>query len=79
MTPNLDTIYAGTEQHGVFKSNDRGENWHAVDEGWPGARLLSLAIDPTDPSILYAGTEDGIYMFQKLEHQLHLPTIARGW
>lgn len=49
--------YAG----GVFKSTDGGASWAAVNAGlaWPGMDSLNvwdLALDPTAPGTLYAGT-----------------------
>src|SRR5207247_1808037 len=55
-----------TSTDGVFKSVDGGETWQAVNtglfRGFPKVFLTSLAIDPTNPSILYVGTrEAGIF------------------
>jgi hypothetical protein len=63
------TLYAGTAG-GVFKSTDGGGNWSAANTGLvrniPGLPptipgLLALAIDPTTPTTLYAGTEFGVF------------------
>jgi photosystem II stability/assembly factor-like uncharacterized protein len=55
------TIYAGTAV-GVFKSDDGGVSWRSVSLGLPGFRVQTIAIDPTTPSTLYAGTltPDGV-------------------
>ena len=42
-----------------FKSTDGGGSWSAVNTGLPNAYVHALAIDPTTPSTLYAGTVDG--------------------
>ena len=66
------TVYAGT-QRGVFKSDDAGASWIAASAGLPppegterdllyGTDITALAIDPTNPSTLYAGTRSrGIF------------------
>jgi hypothetical protein len=43
----------------VFKSTDAGNNWSAVNTGLPTTPVLALAIDPTSPKIIYAGTYSG--------------------
>src|ERR1700735_74760 len=54
---NPDTIVAGALD-GIFVSYDRGENWsRTTPEGDPELRNFdSLAIDPENANILYAGT-----------------------
>lgn len=47
------TVYAGTDQAGVFKSTDGGETWAAVNNGLPAFRIWKLAIDPQLSSTLY--------------------------
>jgi hypothetical protein len=62
-------LYAGTFGGGVFVSNDSGGNWTELNTGIPTSALdgisrfvLSLALAPTLPSTLYAGTDlDGVY------------------
>jgi photosystem II stability/assembly factor-like uncharacterized protein len=50
--------YAGGR--GMFKSSDGGHTWTAIDSGFTSPVLIrSLAIDPTHPEIVYAGTEGG--------------------
>ncbi len=47
-------LYAGTPA-GIMHSVDGGESWAPWAVGWPTQRrVLSIAIDPSDPSILYA-------------------------
>jgi photosystem II stability/assembly factor-like uncharacterized protein len=57
------TLYAGTVEDrnhplwGVFKSIDSGNTWSAVNTGLPSDfGVYALAIDPVDPSTVYAGT-----------------------
>jgi photosystem II stability/assembly factor-like uncharacterized protein len=61
------TLYAGTVNSGIFKSEDNGETWTASRAGLPfgtGAysSILRIVVDPTNSNILYAGTDgNGIY------------------
>ena len=54
-SPN--TVYAGVDVGGVYRSDDYGENWIPVNKGldWPSDRLVAaLAIDPRTGT-LYLG------------------------
>jgi photosystem II stability/assembly factor-like uncharacterized protein len=47
---------------GLYRSGDGGHIWEALDSAPFGAvSVLSLAIDPDDPNLLYAGTATGLY------------------
>jgi hypothetical protein len=52
-------VLAGSEQGGVFSSEDRGETWYALT-GLESVRVRSLAVDET-VGRLYAATSDGIW------------------
>jgi len=52
--PNL--IYFGAASGGVFKSTDGGIHWTPVFDDMPAASIGSLAIAPSDPNIIWAGT-----------------------
>jgi photosystem II stability/assembly factor-like uncharacterized protein len=43
----------------VFKSTDGGTTWSAVNSGLTNTAVFALAIDPTTPNTLYAGTGGG--------------------
>jgi hypothetical protein len=50
-----DTVYAGTDEDGVFKSADGGRNWDRLS-GISYPRITSLAVSHSDGTV-YAGTE----------------------
>lgn len=73
---DADTAYLGLREGGIFKTTNGGVNWTHVTaqpangwgDVWPGGEpirrdsILSLAIDPTDDDIVYAGTNArGLY------------------
>jgi photosystem II stability/assembly factor-like uncharacterized protein len=55
-------LYAGTIGSGIWKSTDHGGSWRLVNS--PGTalqRVDALAVDPTRPRTVYAGTGDGVF------------------
>jgi photosystem II stability/assembly factor-like uncharacterized protein len=50
------TYYAGAASGGVWKSTDGGNRWLPVFDKQPAAAIGSLAIAPSDPSVVWAGT-----------------------
>jgi photosystem II stability/assembly factor-like uncharacterized protein len=52
-----ETLYMGG--HGVYKSNNRGKNWSLVSEEHLGNGFVHLAMHPSDPNVVYAGTYMG--------------------
>ncbi|RME24803.1 MAG: hypothetical protein D6800_08300, partial [Candidatus Zixiibacteriota bacterium] len=54
MAPN--TIYAGSAAGGVFKSTDLGATWTAVFDDVGTFPIGAIAVDPTNPDIVYVGT-----------------------
>ena len=67
-------VYAGTHQ-GVFRSDDRGEHWEALEEPGPGKEVWSLAIHPKNPDVIFAGydpcsisrSQDGGATWEKMD------------
>jgi photosystem II stability/assembly factor-like uncharacterized protein len=63
-----DTIFAGARPGAIFRSRDGGQQWEHLNahfaETCPNVRfprVLSLAVDPTDSQIVWAGVEvDGV-------------------
>jgi len=52
--PNI--CYAGAASGGIFKSEDGGINWKPIFDKHPVSSIGSLAIAPSDPNIIWAGT-----------------------
>jgi photosystem II stability/assembly factor-like uncharacterized protein len=49
-------VYAAIVNHGVFRSEDAGRMWSPINDGLTDLRVLNLAINPDNPSTLYAST-----------------------
>ncbi len=48
--------YAGAASGGVWKTTDGGIRWMPVSDGMPVAAIGALAVAPTDPATVWAGT-----------------------
>jgi hypothetical protein len=59
---NPGTLYAGTNDQGVFVSRDGGESWKPFNDGLEAMDIVHLEISQSEPYILYAGTNfDGVW------------------
>lgn len=54
------TIWAASVSGGVWKSTDRGNSWAAANGRLQNYAVVTLAINPTNPNILYAGTGESL-------------------
>ena len=54
-------VFAGTAGSGVFESSDGGVTWAAFNDGLGSASVSSLVIDPVLPSLVFAGTAQGVF------------------
>ncbi len=50
------TYFIGTADGGVFVTHDGGRTWQALFQHEPVASIGAVAVAPSDPKILYAGT-----------------------
>jgi photosystem II stability/assembly factor-like uncharacterized protein len=79
------TIYVGT-QDGPYRTTDHGDRWEKLDVPDHGAPVWSLAFDPRDPDVLYAGYEncgvfrsdDGGERWRPLPVTVRFPEITVG-
>lgn len=55
------TIYIGPANGGVWKSTDSGINWTPLTDDQPSMSMGAIAIDPTNPNTVYAGTGEATY------------------
>jgi photosystem II stability/assembly factor-like uncharacterized protein len=53
---NPDVVYAGAAEGGVLRSTNGGVNWTPLFDNQPSLSMGSIAVDPTDDNIVYAGT-----------------------
>jgi len=48
--------YAGAASGGIFKTTDNGAHWDAIFDDQDVSSIGSLAVAPSNPSIVWAGT-----------------------
>lgn len=50
------TYYVGAASGGIWKSVDGGEYWEPIFDGYPDHAIGALAVAPSDPQVVWAGT-----------------------
>lgn len=58
---NPNVVYAASFGGGVFKSMNWGQSWSVANTGLTDHQGYSLAMDPTNPLVLYAGTASKVF------------------
>lgn len=58
---NPNVLFAAGVAGGIWKSTDAGATWTALDDLLLNIAVNSLAIDPVNPDVLYAGTGEGFF------------------
>ncbi len=56
VTGDRTTYYAGAASGGLWKTSDGGTTWKPVFEEQPVSSVGSLAVAPSDPNVVWAGT-----------------------
>ena len=56
---NPDIIYLGTASGGVWKTENGGNTWQPIFDDQPILNIGSVAIQQTNPSVLWVGTGEG--------------------
>ncbi|MBI4491752.1 MAG: hypothetical protein HY690_03055, partial [Chloroflexi bacterium] len=52
---DANTVYIGAASGGVWKTTDGGTTWTPLTDTQPSLAIGALALDPTNPSVVYAG------------------------
>jgi uncharacterized repeat protein (TIGR01451 family) len=58
--PTTNPLQANKLGSAIFKSSNSAGNWSAGDSGLTASSVASIVFDPTNASIIYAATENGI-------------------
>jgi photosystem II stability/assembly factor-like uncharacterized protein len=51
-----DTFYFGAAGGGVWKTSNAGATWQSMSDGLDAAAIGAIAIAPSDPNVIYAGS-----------------------
>ena len=80
------SILVGTIGAGLWVSHDGGRNYGRAGGIWGDMKVFGLKVDPTDPAVVYAGTDEGIFRstnrgraFERLDspmNSMHVWNIA---
>jgi photosystem II stability/assembly factor-like uncharacterized protein len=54
-------IFANNYGGGNVLSTDGGQTWQDASRGYTGAQMMSVAVDPTNSSVVYAGGRSGAF------------------
>ena len=58
---NPDILYVTTNDY-IYKSRDGGRTWTNISKGMSHSRVIAMAVDPSYPATVYAGTKgDAVY------------------
>ncbi len=57
--PNV--FYLAPVNGGVFKTTDAGRTWQPIFDDQPSASIGALAVAPSDPNVIYAGSGEGLH------------------
>ncbi len=61
--PNVQSrVYLTSDVAGIWRSDDRGDNWRFVTKGLKNLNVAALAIAVADSNVIYAATAAGIYV-----------------
>ena len=80
------SILVGTIGAGLWVSHDGGRNYGRAGGIWGDMKVFGLKVDPSDPAVVYAGTDEGIFRsinrgkaFERLDspmNSMHVWNIA---
>lgn len=57
---------------GTYRSDDRGDNWIEITEGLPSDFGYALALDPTDPDVVYVIPQESSHMRASVDGRLRV-------
>lgn len=59
---NQGRVYLASDVAGIFRSDDHGEKWYFVTKGLGNLMVAQVAVAPSDPNVLYAATQGGVFL-----------------
>lgn len=62
-----ETFWVGVAQGGVWKTTNSGQSWMPLTDELPILRVSDIAVDPTNPDVMYISVGDYAYLGVALE------------
>lgn len=75
---NTNTMWLGSVSGGIWKTTDGGATWQVEDDFMTNLTVSTLAMDPSNADILYAGTGEGFYNIDGIRGAGVFKTINGG-
>jgi hypothetical protein len=63
-------LFAGSVSGGVWRSTNGGTTWTQIDDWWRNLSVGCMAMDPSNPDVMYVGTGEGFYSLAHLQRSL---------
>ncbi len=63
---------------GVWKTDDGGANWRELMDETPGLAVQSIAMDPLDHNVIYAGTGESFFNIDTMNGNGIMKSVDRG-
>jgi photosystem II stability/assembly factor-like uncharacterized protein len=61
---DANVVYIGTYNDGIYRSTNGGSSWEAINNGLGSSDIRSIAINPVNPEVVYAGSGNGLGIFK---------------
>lgn len=71
-------MWTGAVGGGIWKTTDGGVNWSNLGDKIENLAICSMAIDPANPSIMYAGTGEGYFNIDAIQGSGILKSVDGG-
>ena len=78
-TTDKRTVIVATKDQGVLRTNDGGATWTNSSGGMQNLNVTALARDPEDEALLWAGTENGVYLSDNRGATWKLSALQLGY
>jgi len=60
------TLFIGSVAGGIWKTTNSGGSWSPVDDFMTNLAVTTLVFQPGNPSVMYAGTGEGFFNFDRI-------------
>jgi len=71
-------VYIGTLKSGVYKTTDGGYTWRSINTGLTSLDVSSIAVDPVQNNLIYAGLGEGAGLFKSTDFGETWRQIGKG-